>query len=97
MIQDWTKARSGVKDAFQNSEARSGSNRGFRNFKKMERPYVQTGRKKQGPEEALQFFQKRFRTGNCSHCGETGHFYKECAAFWTEVNESRKKASESEI
>ena len=58
---------------------------------RMEGKDVQTFRRKQGPEEALLSFSKTNRQGSCTHCSESGHFYRECPDFWKSVNESRKK------
>lgn len=46
--------------------------------------------KKKSPEEMLEEYSKQNRVGPCSHCQKPGHFYKECAAFWAKVQESRE-------
>jgi hypothetical protein len=49
------------------------------------------------PEEALFAAAKQVRTGLCTHCNKPGHYLRECPAFWTKVNESRKaKQSQQE-
>jgi len=49
-------------------------------------------RRKQGPEELLQDLKKRTREGKCGHCGENGHFFRECPSFWQSVCEARVEA-----
>jgi hypothetical protein len=46
--------------------------------------------KKYSPEEALSFAQKQVRTGACSLCYKSFHYYRECPLFWTRVNEGRE-------
>ena len=65
------------------------------NSNRMENQNVQTWRRKQGPEEAMQSYSKVQRQGTCTHCSAQGHFYRECPDFWRDVNASRKKASQS--
>ena len=50
-------------------------------------------RRRPGPEETMQSLTKSRRQGQCSHCNEYGHFYKECSKFWQQVSEQRKKAA----
>ena len=45
---------------------------------------------KKNPEQLLAEAIKQTRAGQCSHCGAEGHFYRECAAFWQKVHESRQ-------
>jgi len=49
---------------------------------------------KSSPEELLADVAKRTRAGNCTFCGEPGHWYRECAPFWEKVKESRAAWSE---
>jgi len=44
---------------------------------------------RKSPEEILHEVAKKTRAGNCSHCDGSGHWYRECPAFWTKVAESR--------
>ena len=59
------------------------------NFKST-RPGYKFQRK--SPEEVLEEAVKQTRSGACSHCKEEGHFLRECAGFWTAVQEARKSA-----
>ena len=55
--------------------------------------YVRTNRppfKKQSPEQLLEEATKQTRAGQCGHCQQEGHFYRECPDFWEKVKESRK-------
>ena len=57
--------------------------------------FVRTNRgqkvfQKKSPEEYLQEAVRQNRAGQCSHCAEEGHFYRECPEFWNKVKESRK-------
>ena len=45
---------------------------------------------RKNPEQLLAEAVKQTRAGTCSHCSDTGHFYRECPAFWQKVAESRK-------
>jgi hypothetical protein len=45
--------------------------------------------KKFSPEAALFAASKQVRTGQCSHCHEPRHYFRECPKFWTAVNKSR--------
>jgi hypothetical protein len=49
-----------------------------------------TSAKKYSPEEALSFATKQVRTGACSLCHKSFHYYRECPQFWTRVNEGRE-------
>jgi hypothetical protein len=42
------------------------------------------------PEEALFAASKQVRTGSCSFCHKSYHFFKECPQYWSKVNESRE-------
>ena len=44
---------------------------------------------RKSPEEILHDIAKRTRAGNCSHCGESGHWFRECPVFWQKVGKSR--------
>ena len=50
---------------------------------------VQTEREKRGPEETLQFLKGRKRSGVCTHCTESGHFWRECPSYWNSVKQAR--------
>ena len=53
---------------------------------------VQTERQeKRGPEETLLWLKTRKRTGICTHCTESGHFWRECPQYWPSVNTARKQ------
>jgi hypothetical protein len=53
--------------------------------------------KRSTPEEALFTASKQVRTGQCTNCHETGHFFRECPKFWTAVLKSRSaKAKEGQ-
>ena len=67
---------------------------GHKNFRQTNsQSTVQTNRQtRKGPEETLQYLKTRKRSGLCTFCSETGHFWKECASYWSEVNKSRDKA-----
>ena len=45
---------------------------------------------RQTPQELLITLGQQKKAGNCSHCSEAGHFYRECPKFWEAVAESRK-------
>ncbi len=66
---------------------------GYKNFRQpTSQSTVQTNRQtRKGPEETLQFLKTRKRSGLCTFCSESGHFWKECSSYWTEVNKSRNK------
>lgn len=53
---------------------------------------VRTDRRnyRQTPQELLVSLGNQKKAGNCSHCSEAGHFYRECPKFWAAVAESRK-------
>jgi hypothetical protein len=70
-----------------------------RNFSKVpgtnSEPVTRRADKRVTPEEALYAAGKQLRQGTCSHCKKELHYYKECPAFWTKVQESRQaKAKE---
>ena len=44
---------------------------------------------KKSPEEYLEEAIKQTRAGQCTHCTEEGHFYRECPTFWEKVRQSR--------
>jgi hypothetical protein len=52
-------------------------------------PITRRGDRRLTPEEALYQAGRQVRQGNCSHCKKEYHYYKECPAFWTKVQESR--------
>ena len=54
--------------------------------------YVRTNRpyQKKSPEQLLEEASKQSRAGQCGHCQEEGHFYRECPSFWQKVKESRQ-------
>ena len=55
---------------------------------------VQIERKSaKGPEELLRQLQGQKREGKCTHCLQTGHFFRECSEFWASVQRSRAAAS----
>ena len=45
---------------------------------------------KKSPEQLLEEAVKQNRAGQCGHCQEECHFYRECPSFWEKVKESRK-------
>ena len=49
-----------------------------------------TDQKKTSPQELITILSNQKKSGNCSHCGDAGHYYRECAKFWQAVQESRK-------
>ena len=54
--------------------------------------FVRTSRapfQKKSPEVLLEEATKQTRAGQCGHCQEEGHFYRECPRFWEKVKESR--------
>jgi hypothetical protein len=59
-------------------------------------PIVRRPEKKLSPEEALFQAGKQLRPGTCSHCQEGLHYYRECPAFWSKVQESRKAKAKGE-
>jgi hypothetical protein len=52
-------------------------------------PVIRRADKRLTPEEALFQAGKQLRQGTCSHCKKELHYYKECPAFWSKVQESR--------
>jgi hypothetical protein len=52
-------------------------------------PVTRRGDRRLTPEEALYQAGRQVRHGTCSHCKKEYHYYKECPAFWTKVQESR--------
>ena len=55
------------------------------------RTFRQGGKfQKKSPEQILDEAVRQTRAGECSHCNEEGHFYRECPTFWDKVKESRK-------
>jgi hypothetical protein len=46
--------------------------------------------KKFSPEEALSFATKQVRTGSCSLCHKSYHYYRECPTFWSRVHDGRE-------
>lgn len=64
---------------------------GFGFKRKFGKPGVQTERsfEKKGPEETLQWLKTRKRHGICTHCTESGHFWRECPQYWASVNKAR--------
>jgi hypothetical protein len=52
-------------------------------------PVTRRGDRRLTPEEALFQAGRQVRQGTCSHCKKEYHYYKECPAFWTKVQESR--------
>jgi hypothetical protein len=46
---------------------------------------------RKSPQDYIQIFGKQKKTGICSHCEQYGHFYRECPAFWRQVQETRKE------
>ena len=54
------------------------------------KPFNSRVPQKKSPEETLQEAAKQTRAGQCSHCHKSGHFFHECAEFWTKVKEVRK-------
>jgi hypothetical protein len=52
-------------------------------------PVTRRGDRRLTPEEALFQAGRQIRRGTCSHCKKEYHYFKECPAFWTKVQESR--------
>jgi hypothetical protein len=52
-------------------------------------PVTRRGDRRLTPEEALFQAGRQVRRGACSHCKKEYHYFKECPAFWTKVQESR--------
>jgi hypothetical protein len=46
--------------------------------------------KKYSPEEALSYASKQVRTGKCTLCHKSYHWYRECPTFWSRVHEGRE-------
>jgi hypothetical protein len=46
--------------------------------------------KKYSPEEALSYASKQVRTGKCTLCHKSFHWYRECPTFWSRVHEGRE-------
>ena len=66
-----------------------------RNPNKFFKPQQGGGKpQKKSPEEILQEATRQTRAGVCSHCKQEGHFFRECAGFWTKVLENRKAFAE---
>ena len=68
---------------------------GRNNFKKPNQRFtVQTERpERKGPTETLQYLKTRKRSGVCTFCSAHGHFWRECSAYWAEVNKSRDQTA----
>ena len=62
----------------------------FGNSVKTFKPFNNRMQQKKSPEETLQEAARQTRAGQCSHCHENGHFFRECAEFWSKVKEVRK-------
>jgi hypothetical protein len=92
LTKDVRKKQANVEKDLEAQRAKNGGNR--RKFQQVSQASAGgNGRKpekKFSPEEALSFATKQVRTGSCSLCHKSYHYYRECPTFWTRVHDGRE-------
>jgi len=59
-------------------------------------PFIRRPDRRYSPEELLHNATRQVRTGTCSHCKKSYHFYKECPLLWSQVQESREAKAKAD-
>jgi len=77
----------------QNGQARR---RGGRFPREGQDTFVRRPDKRFSPEELLHNATRQVRSGTCSHCKKSYHFYKECPLLWSQVQESREAKAKAD-
>ena len=87
-IDRWKRKSSIGRNGGNSSRFRTMDQGTFTNFVRTNRGAK--GFQKKSPEELMQEAVRQNRAGQCSHCSQEGHFYRECPSFWQKVHDSRK-------
>lgn len=70
--------------------------RGGRFYREGQEPLIRRQDRRFSPEELLHNATRQVRTGTCSHCKKSYHFYKECPLLWAQVQESREAKAKAD-